>query len=194
VPVLKAREEARKKRKEILSSALQDVEKLIRSCKIKFDNGARGLQSYCAEAIESYLRLVAKKNMKGILASEIAAEGLGFAKGWGSRQVRRWVRVWLNDRDLPESNRGCHVKVKSLFKDPAIRAELRTYVRSNKWSMNPQKLQDFTNHKLLPDEAKKYCTHIVDKEMPLGLKKYMELELFPRIHMKVGRGISISTA
>ena len=132
--------------------------------------------------------------MKGILASEIAAEGLGFVKGWGSRQVRRWVRVWLNDRDLPESNRGCHVKVKSLFEDPAIRAELRTYVRSNKWSMNPQKLQDFTNHKLLPDEAKKYCTHIVDKEMPLGLKKYMELELFPRIHMKVGKGISISTA
>jgi hypothetical protein len=36
--------------------------------------------------------------------------------------------------------------------------------------------------------------HIVDKEMPLGLKKYMELELFPRIHMKVGKGISISTA
>ena len=30
--------------------------------------------------------------------------------------------------------------------------------------------------------------------MPQGLKKYMELKLFPRIHMKVGKGISLSTA
>ncbi len=34
----------------------------------------------------------------------------------------------------------------------------------------------------------------VDKEMPHGLKKYLELELFPQIQMKVGKGISISTA
>jgi hypothetical protein len=30
--------------------------------------------------------------------------------------------------------------------------------------------------------------------MPQGLKKYIEIELFPHIHMKVGKGISISTA
>lgn len=30
--------------------------------------------------------------------------------------------------------------------------------------------------------------------MPQGLKQYMELELFPRIHIKVGKGISVSTA
>jgi len=30
--------------------------------------------------------------------------------------------------------------------------------------------------------------------MPQGLKKYMELELFPHIHMKFGKGISLSTA
>ncbi|KIM90180.1 hypothetical protein PILCRDRAFT_34097, partial [Piloderma croceum F 1598] len=35
---------------------------------------------------------------------------------------------------------------------------------------------------------------IVEKEMPRGLKKYMELELFPQIQLSVGRGISISTA
>jgi hypothetical protein len=102
--------------------------------------------------------------------------------------------VWLNERDLPKSKRGCHVKVKSLFKDPEIQAELRTYVRSNKWAMNPQKLQDFTNNKLLPEEAEKYCKQLVNKEMPKGLKRYMELELFPRVHMKVGKGISLSTA
>ena len=60
--------------------------------------------------------------------------------------------------------------------------------------LSPLKLQDFTNNKLLPAEAAKYCQQLCDKEMPLGLKKYMELELFPRIHMKVGKGISVSTA
>jgi hypothetical protein len=39
----------------------------------------------------------------------------------------------------------------------------------------------------------KYCQEICNKEMPQGLKQYMELELFPRIHIKVGMGISVST-
>jgi hypothetical protein len=30
--------------------------------------------------------------------------------------------------------------------------------------------------------------------MPRGLKQYLEHELFPRVHLKVGRGISLSTA
>jgi hypothetical protein len=30
--------------------------------------------------------------------------------------------------------------------------------------------------------------------MPRGLKQYMEVELFPRIHLKVGKGVSLSTA
>jgi hypothetical protein len=36
--------------------------------------------------------------------------------------------------------------------------------------------------------------HVVDKEIPQGLKKYMEVELFPHIHLKPGRGISLRTA
>jgi hypothetical protein len=60
--------------------------------------------------------------------------------------------------------------------------------------MNPQKLSDFTKNKLLPHEAKKYLHHIVEKEMPTGLKKYLETELFPRVQMKIGKGISLRTA
>ncbi|KIM89852.1 hypothetical protein PILCRDRAFT_60428 [Piloderma croceum F 1598] len=30
--------------------------------------------------------------------------------------------------------------------------------------------------------------------MPQGLKKYLEVELFPQIHLKVGKGISLTTA
>ena len=149
---------------------------------------------YRAQAIESYLWLVVHKNYKGIPASETAAEAFRFAKKWGGRQVRRWVGIWMNNHDLPESNCGCHIKVRTLLEDPAIKAELQSYIRSNKWALSPLKLQDFTNNKLLPAEAAKYCQQLCDKEMLLGLKKYMELELFPHIHMKVGKGILVSTA
>lgn len=173
---------------------LVDIEKLIQSWKTKLEGGVHGLQSYQAQAIESYLRLVIERGQKGITASETAAEGLSFARGGRGRQVQWWVHVWLNDQDLPKSEQGCHIKVKSLFEDPSIKAELRTYLWLNKWALNPEKLKNFTNKKLLPDEAEKYCHEICDKEMPQGLKKYMELELFPRIHMKVGKGIWLSTA
>ena len=177
IPVLKDRKTAHENKQKILQSALKDIEKLIQSRKTEFEGGSRGLQSYCAQAIESYFRLVVRKKYKGIPASEAAAEAFGFARKWGGRQVRRWVRTWLNNRDLPESNRGCHIKVRSLLEDPAIRAELRTYVQSNKWAINPQKLQDFTNKTMLPTEAAKYCQEICDKEMPRGLKKYLELDV-----------------
>lgn len=48
------------------------------------------------------------------------------------------------------------MKVASLLEDPDICAELRSYLRSNKWATNPEKLAEFTNAKLLPTEAKKY--------------------------------------
>jgi hypothetical protein len=60
--------------------------------------------------------------------------------------------------------------------------------------MNPQKLAEFSKSQLIPAEAEKYLCQIVEKEMPRGLKRYMEVELFPRIQPKVGKGISISTA
>ncbi|KIY51420.1 hypothetical protein FISHEDRAFT_37142, partial [Fistulina hepatica ATCC 64428] len=41
---------------------------------------------------------------------------------------------------------------------------------------------------------RKYLETILHDEMPAGLKKYMEVELFPRIHLWPGkRGISITT-
>ena len=60
--------------------------------------------------------------------------------------------------------------------------------------MDPAKLAKFTKNELLPDTAAKYLQHITREEMPKGLKKYMEIELFPQIHLKVGWGISLSTA
>ncbi|KAJ2927777.1 hypothetical protein H1R20_g9323, partial [Candolleomyces eurysporus] len=60
--------------------------------------------------------------------------------------------------------------------------------------MNPKKLSEFTKGKLLPNEAKKYLHQVVSVEMPQGLKKYLEVELFPRVHMTVAKGVSLRTA
>ena len=85
--MLKAREAAHQNKWKILESMLNDIEKLIQSWKTKFQAGLWGLQVYHAQAIESYLWLVVRKNYKGIRASETAAEAFRFAKKWGSWQV-----------------------------------------------------------------------------------------------------------
>jgi len=60
--------------------------------------------------------------------------------------------------------------------------------------MDPAKLAEFSQQKMVPEAAKKYLEKIVTDEMLRGLKQYMEVELFPRIHLKVGKGVSLQTA
>jgi len=56
--------------------------------------------------------------------------------------------------------------VYSLLDDPAVRAELRSFLRSNKWSIDPAKLAEFVKVKSIPTTAEKYIHHLVDEEMP----------------------------
>ena len=100
----------------------------------------------------------------------------------------------MQTRELPKSLKGQHVKVYSLLSDPTIAVELKAYMCSNKWAMDPAKLAQFARNQLIDTAADKYLRHIVREEMPRGLKQYMEVELFPRIQLKVGQGISLSTA
>lgn len=194
VPARVVRQKAREAHVNILKKCLLDIEKLIASKRTEFDAGRNGLQAYRARSIQSCLHMVVNNRRSFIHASECAAESQGFAAKWGGRMVRQWVGNWMKTRELPKSGRGRHTKVFSLLDDPGVATELRSYLRTNKWSMDPQKLSAFTKNKLLPDEAKKYLHHVVDKEMPAGLKKYLEVELFPRIQMKVSKGISLRTA
>ncbi|KAF8147998.1 hypothetical protein B0H34DRAFT_758877 [Crassisporium funariophilum] len=194
VPIRMARQKAQQERRALLQQGLCDIEKLIASKKTRFTAGREGLQAYRTRAIQSYLHMVVKNGRKGMDASERAAEAQGFSAKWGARLVRQWVKRWLNSRTLPESKRGQHVKSFSLLEDPAICAELRSFVRSNKWAMNPSKLVEFSQKTMIPTAAKQYLRHIVDQEMPRGLKKYLEVELFPRIQHSVTKGVSIETA
>ncbi|KAG1803044.1 hypothetical protein EV424DRAFT_1582458 [Suillus variegatus] len=154
-----------------MNKALGDMDKLLKSKKTQFIGGPRGLQARRTQAIQSHLKLVATNGRTFLDASERAAEAHGFA-----------------------AKQGHHAKVYLLLSDPAIASELRLYVRSNKWVMDPEKLTRFTENQLIPSAADKYLQEIVHDEMPRGLKRYMEDELFPRIHLKAGRSISLSTA
>ncbi|KAF8168736.1 hypothetical protein BJ912DRAFT_913240 [Pholiota molesta] len=195
IPSHVARAEAKMKKEVELKAAKVAIEKLLASTDPRtFDAGHNGLQAYRAQAIQSYFWMVVDNGKDPVDASEQAAESQGFARKWGGRLVRRWVRAWIDKRELPVSARGNHVKSHSLLEDPAIRAELRSYLRSNKWAMDPAKLAEYSKVKMIPAAAEQYLKHAIDEEMPRGLKKYIELELFPRIHMKVGKGISLETA
>ena len=72
--------------------------------------------------------------------------------------------------------------------------ELQSYIWSNKQAINLAKLAAFIQDELILTEAERYVHQIINKETPAGLKKYMEVELFPCIHLKVGKGICLSTA
>jgi hypothetical protein len=159
-----------------MSEAQRDLEKVIKSKKTQFVGGTQGLQCCRARAMASHLPLIAKSRRSFTVAAEMVAESNGFLAKWGGRQLRGWTRRWVLRRELPQSLQGSHVKVFSLLDDPAIAAELRAYLRSNKWAMNPEKLAQFSENKLIPSVADKYLRQITHDEMPHGLKKYMEYE------------------
>jgi hypothetical protein len=60
--------------------------------------------------------------------------------------------------------------------------------------MSPGKLAKFSKNQLVNTAANKYLQHIVQQEIPCGLKQYLEDELFPWIYLRVRRGILLSTA
>jgi len=60
--------------------------------------------------------------------------------------------------------------------------------------MDPKKLAEFSKDNMVTQAAKKYLQGVVEDELPHALKHYMDLELFPHIHLKVLKGVSICMA
>ncbi|KAG1800175.1 uncharacterized protein BJ212DRAFT_1305313 [Suillus subaureus] len=179
VPHHEQRRLAKETQLEEMKKALASIEKLLKVKKALFVGGPNGLQAKHARSIQSYLTMVIKKKCLSIDVSQRAAESHGFAANWGGHQVCSWTRLWVADHRLPESLQGQHAKVYSLLGDPTIATELRTYAHSKKWVINPEKLIQLSQDRLIPAEATKYAQKLVEEEMPHGLKKYMELEIFP---------------
>jgi hypothetical protein len=171
--------------------ALVAIDKLLASKKTKFISRPQGLQACHILAIQSHLQIVVKNQWYSIDASEHAAESHGFAAKHGGRLLQSWNWHWTISCKLPILMHGHHAKIYTLLSDPSIAAELWAYVRSKKWAMDPAKLAKFAKNELLPNAAAKAYHTWRDAQRS---QKNMEIELFPRIHPKVGWGISLSTA
>ena len=165
-----------------LRAALADLVKMLKSARMRLVGGPNGLQAHCCHVIRAHLDLVVRNQCLWADAAEWAAETNGFSPSWGGCQLHGWTYQWVTNRKLPESFRGRHAKTASVLAIPSIKTELRAYLQSNKWSVDPATLAKFTANEMLPKEAARYLRNLVDDEMPLALKRYLELELFPRVH------------
>jgi len=58
------------------------------------------------------------------------------------------------------------MKSYSLLSDPKVAAEMRAYVRSNKWAIDPAKLAQFSEKKLVGIAADEYLKNILRDEIP----------------------------
>ncbi|TBU56316.1 hypothetical protein BD310DRAFT_823845, partial [Dichomitus squalens] len=195
VPVHKARQLVQDAAREARREALADMRRLLNSQKtVLVGGGVNGLQSYRARAIQACLYLMDREGQRMMAASEVAARANLFSGKWGARLVRRWTQAWVKTRTLPESQRGQHAKVLSVLGHPTVRAAVRAYLRSEKWSQDPVRLKKLFNNELNAAEALKYCRVLESEEMPNGLKDFVTTVILPQYHLKPGRlGLSRST-
>ncbi|KXN91374.1 hypothetical protein AN958_01031, partial [Leucoagaricus sp. SymC.cos] len=173
----------------LLQQALFDVEKLIGSKWTEFHAGREGLQAHCACVIYAYLYMVVNNSQSGMDASARAVEAQCFLAKWGSCLIRQWVHHWLKECSLPESQYDRHIKSFSLLEDPVV-----SYIQSNKWAINPEKLANFSQENIIPTAAKKYLDNILNYEIPKGLIDYFESEVISWTQQKVVGKISLHTA
>ncbi|KAH9911953.1 uncharacterized protein BXZ73DRAFT_93304 [Epithele typhae] len=185
VPVRIARKQAAELAHQANKAALAAITKLLSSQKTVFTGGKNSLQTYRAHAVESCLYLMVKGGQGMMEVSRKAAEANQFARNWGSRLVRLWVHEWVATRTLPESHRGAHSKITSLLTDPAARDAIRTYLRSNKWTVrNPRKLQSLLKNEMESGDVMNYVSSILSEDIPLGLKHFIDTVLLPRMQVK----------
>lgn len=187
-------QERRRKEKE---DALAELKKMVKSKKTTFDGGSDGLQAQRIRSMIAHLSLVIKNGYSWGDAARMAAETSGFAKDYGGRQICSWNRNWISHQLLPTSKIGKHIKTYSLLPEPGVAAEMRIFLRTNKWSMSPAKLREFSKQSLVETAMQSYAVqaqNVIRHEMPMGLKRFLEGDLLPRIHAKAVQGISIETA
>ncbi|KAL1747152.1 hypothetical protein HDZ31DRAFT_80640 [Schizophyllum fasciatum] len=169
--------------REKCEQALHAMKRLLLS-KRALQGGHNGLLSYWMCAIQAFLHMVVEDKMGLIVASHVAAKANMFSANWGAQQVQHWIQQYMKMRALPRSRRRLHAKAFLIFNNPAVRAAIHGYMRSNKWSLNPVKLCRLIKNELEREEATAYTQEIVSQEMPCGLKKYVKEVVLPRMHLK----------
>jgi hypothetical protein len=189
------RQQKQQAKEEQYHAALTSLDKRIRSKKSVWVGGQGGLQFRRAAAMRACLHMmVGKRKRRFVDASQRSAEVHRFSARRGGRSVRKWVTRWVKEEELPTSRRGAHKKVSSLLDDADVSAEIRQFLRSNKWAMDPQKLESFLKKELLPQEASRYGSELVNFEIPKAVGRYLTNNVCPRLGLKVVKSISLSTA
>ena len=136
------------------------------------------LQFRRATSLVVFYNLMIHGSKSRIEASGLAAVALGKARYHGGRSIRKWARVFEETGGLPSSQRGAHSKVFSLLSLPDVAHVMRAYLRSNKWSMTPALLAQYSAGTMALETAKIYARKIAEQEM-----------IFPRFGTKVQGGI-----
>ena len=204
------REKERQKRKvdqvdmDMYRSYAKTLQKMLENKVIPRDHKAEktgrkqewesALQFRRATSLVVFYNLMIYSSKSRIEASKLAAVAQGKAQCHGGRSIRKWARVFEETKELPSSQRGAHGKVFSLLSLPEVAHAMRAYLRSNKWSMTPVLLAQYSAGTMAPETAEKYAKEIANEEMPNGLSKYVTEEIFPRFGTKVQGGIKPRTA
>jgi hypothetical protein len=87
--------------------------------------------------------------------SELAAVALGKARSHGGRSIRNWARVFEETQESSSLQRRAHSKMFSLLSLPEVAHAMRAYLRSNKWSMTPTLLAQYSAEQW-PQQRPKY--------------------------------------
>lgn len=138
-----------------------------------------------------YNRLAKGEGTKS--ASKEAATAWSRSVSYYARQLRRWARVFEKTGQLPASMQGAHGKTLSLLDEPDIRIAMQTFLRSNKWAMDPGKLALFMKGDLPKIISDNYAREIANNEMPDGLARFLREDIFPKIGLSLIKPPTIRT-
>ncbi len=173
--------------------ALAAIDKLLCAKREVGNTTPNSLQATRARAVQSCLCILSS-SVRIMEASRISALAHGFLPKYGACLVRDWVWTWTANRELPTSSCGSHIKSFSVLDDPIILEGACIYLCKHNWVTDPQKFTCFINDELLPEAACKYAVGTIEPAMRRGLQQYLQVELFPRIHVKAAGGVSLKTS
>ena len=81
------------------------------------------------QAVLSLLRLLLKRERNGTREKLARIVARSFNQGRGfARRISQWEKSWVEERIVPESRRGLHIKTKSWLNDEGIQLEVRRQV------------------------------------------------------------------
>jgi len=64
--------------------------------------------------------------------------------------LRRWAKYWISNEVIPYFKQGRHVKIRSLLEDEDVSLAIEVYLRENKFDVTPKLLKKYLEMELFP--------------------------------------------